>query len=126
MRIINIASAHGLVASAHKAAYVAAKHGVLGLTKVAAIELANTGVTANAICPGWVLTPLVEKQLRDRSQQNGTDVETEQRELLAEKQPMSQFTTPEQIGALAAFLCSDDAKTITGAPLSVDGGWAAQ
>ncbi len=125
-RIINIASAHGLVASAQKAAYVAAKHGVLGLTKVAALELANTGVTANAICPGWVMTPLVEKQLRDRAQQNGTDVATEERQLLAEKQPMLQFTTPEQIGALAAFLCSDQAKTITGAPLSIDGGWVAQ
>jgi 3-hydroxybutyrate dehydrogenase len=125
-RIINIASAHGLVASTQKAAYVAAKHGVLGLTKVAALELANSGVTANAICPGWVLTPLVEKQLRDRAQQNGTDMATEQRQLVAEKQPMSQFTTPEQIGALAAFLCSDQAKTITGAPLSIDGGWVAQ
>ncbi len=125
-RIINIASAHGLVASVQKAAYVAAKHGVLGLTKVAALELANSGVTVNAICPGWVMTPLVEKQLRDRARQNGTDVTTEERQLLAEKQPMSQFTTPEQIGALAAFLCSDQAKTITGAPLSIDGGWVAQ
>ena len=125
-RIINIASAHGLVASAQKSAYVAAKHGVLGLTKVAALELANTGVTANAICPGWVLTPLVEKQLRARAHQNSTDVETEERQLLAEKQPMLQFTTPEQIGALAAFLCSEGAKTISGAPLSIDGGWVAQ
>jgi 3-hydroxybutyrate dehydrogenase len=125
-RIINIASAHGLVASAQKSAYVAAKHGVLGLTKVAALELANTGVTANAICPGWVLTPLVETQLRDRARRNGTDIETAKRELLAEKQPMAQFTTPEQIGALAAFLCSDQATTITGAPLSIDGGWVAQ
>jgi 3-hydroxybutyrate dehydrogenase len=125
-RIINIASAHGLVASPQKVAYVAAKHGVLGMTKVAAIELANTGITANAICPGWVLTPLVEKQLEDRARQEGTDVEREKHQFLTEKQAMAQFSTPEQIGALAAFLCSDDASTITGAPLSIDGGWVAQ
>ena len=125
-RIINIASAHGLTASAQKVAYVAAKHAVVGITKVAALELANAGVTANAICPGWVLTPLVERQLRDRAQKNGTSFETEKKELLAEKQPMHEFSTPEQIGALAAFLCSDDARTITGAPLSIDGGWLAQ
>ncbi len=124
-RIINIASAHGLTASAQKSAYVAAKHGVVGVTKVAALELANAGVTANAICPGWVLTPLVEKQLRDRAQKNGTDFETARRDLVAEKQPMHEFTTPEQIGALTAFLCSEDARTITGAPLSIDGGWMA-
>ncbi len=125
-RIINIASAHGLVASPQKVAYVAAKHGVLGMTKVAAIELANSGVTVNAICPGWVLTPLVEKQLADRAKQSGTDVEQQKQNMLTEKQPMAQFSTPEQIGALAAFLCSDDARTITGAPLSIDGGWVAQ
>lgn len=125
-RIINIASAHGLVASAQKAAYVAAKHGVLGLTKVTAIELANTGITANAICPGWVLTPLVEQQLRDRAARNGTDIEREKHTMLAEKQPLTAFTTPEQIGALTVFLCSDAASTITGVPLSVDGGWTAQ
>jgi len=125
-RIINIASAHGLVASAQKVAYVAAKHGVVGMTKVAAIELANFGVTVNAICPGWVLTPLVEKQLADRAKQEGTDVEQQKQKFLTEKQPMAQFSTPEQIGALAAFLCSDDARTITGAPLSIDGGWVAQ
>ena len=125
-RIINIASAHGLVASPQKVAYVAAKHGVVGMTKVAAIELANHGVTVNAICPGWVLTPLVQKQLEDRAKQEGTDVETQKRRFLAEKQPMVQFSTPEQIGALAVFLCSDAAKTITGAPLSIDGGWVAQ
>jgi 3-hydroxybutyrate dehydrogenase len=124
-RIINIASAHGLVASANKAAYVAAKHGVLGLTKVAAIELANSGVTANAICPGWVLTPLVEQQLQDRAGRNGTGVEQEKQAMLAEKQPMLQFTTPDQIGALAVFLCSDAARTMTGIPLSIDGGWVA-
>jgi 3-hydroxybutyrate dehydrogenase len=125
-RIITIASAHGLVASAQKAAYVAAKHAVLGLTKVAAIELANSGVTANAICPGWVLTPLVEQQLRDRARATETDIESAKRQFLAEKQPMTRFTTPEQIGALAAFLCSESAATITGAPVSIDGGWVAQ
>jgi len=125
-RIINIASAHGLVASAQKVAYVAAKHGVLGMTKVAAIELANTGVTVNAICPGWVLTPLVQKQLSDRAAKEGLTIEHETQVLLAEKQPMMQFTTPEQIGALAVFLSSNAASTITGAPLSIDGGWVAQ
>ena len=125
-RIINIASAHGLVASAQKVAYVAAKHGVLGMTKVAAIELANTGVTVNAICPGWVKTPLVEKQLHDRATRDGTTVEYQTHALVAEKQPMVKFTTPEQIGGLAVFLCSDSAATITGVPLSIDGGWTAQ
>jgi 3-hydroxybutyrate dehydrogenase len=125
-RIINIASAHGLVASPQKVAYVAAKHGVVGMTKVAAIELANSGITANAICPGWVLTPLVEKQLQDRAAREGTTVEQQTHILVSEKQPMAQFSTPEQIGALAVFLCSDAAKTITGTPLSVDGGWTAQ
>ncbi len=124
-RIINIASAHGLVASPHKVAYVAAKHGVVGATKVAAIEAANDGVTVNAICPGWVLTPLVEKQLEDRAKQNGTDVETEKKAMLSETQPMHKFSTPEEIGALAVFLCSDGAQTITGVPLSIDGGWVA-
>lgn len=125
-RIINIASAHGLVASANKVAYVAAKHGVLGATKVAAIELANSGVTVNAICPGWVLTPLVQKQLEDRAVANGTDVEAEKKKLLAEKQPMLKFTTPEHLGALAVFLCSDGAETMTGVAHSMDGGWVAQ
>jgi 3-hydroxybutyrate dehydrogenase len=125
-RIINVASAHGLVASAQKVAYVAAKHGVVGMTKVAAIELANAGVTVNAICPGWVLTPLVEKQLHDRAARDGTSVEQETRALVAEKQPMVKFTTPEQVGGLAVFLCSDAAATITGTPLSIDGGWVAQ
>ena len=125
-RIINIASAHGLVASPQKVAYVAAKHGVVGMTKVAAIELANHGVTVNAICPGWVLTPLVQKQIEDKAKAQGIDVETVKHAFLAEKQPMLQFSTPEQIGALAVFLCSEGAKTITGAPLSIDGGWVAQ
>jgi 3-hydroxybutyrate dehydrogenase len=96
------------------------------MTKVAAIELANHGVTVNAICPGWVLTPLVQKQLEDRAAREGTDVETQKLRFLTEKQPMAQFSTPEQIGALAVFLCSEGARTITGAPLSIDGGWVAQ
>jgi 3-hydroxybutyrate dehydrogenase len=125
-RIVNIASAHGLVGSEHKVAYVAAKHGVLGMTKVAAIELANDGVTVNAICPGWVLTPLVEKQLADRAKEKGSTVENETKAFVTEKQPMAQFSTPEEIGALTVFLCSDGAKTITGVPLSIDGGWTAQ
>jgi 3-hydroxybutyrate dehydrogenase len=125
-RIINIASAHGLVASAQKVAYVAAKHGVVGMTKVAGIEMANAGVTVNAICPGWVLTPLVEKQLQDRATKEGSTVEKVTHTMLTEKQPMAQFSTPEQIGALAVFLCSDAAKTMTGTPLSIDGGWLAQ
>jgi len=124
-RIINIASAHGLVASEQKVAYVAAKHGVVGMTKVAAIELANCGVTANVICPGWVMTPLVQKQLEDRAAKLGTDVATQEREMLAEKQPMHKFSTPAGIGGLVVFLCSDAAETITGAPLSIDGGWVA-
>jgi 3-hydroxybutyrate dehydrogenase len=125
-RIINIASAHGLVASAQKAAYVAAKHGLVGLTKVAALELANAGVTVNAICPGWVATPLVQKQLEDRAAKEGTTVEAMAQEFLREKQPMLQFSTPAEIGALAVFLCSDAAKTITGSAQSIDGGWVAQ
>jgi 3-hydroxybutyrate dehydrogenase len=125
-RIINIASAHGLVASRDKSAYVAAKHGVVGLTKVTAIELANDGITVNAICPGWVLTPLVQKQIDERAAAEGKTAEAVTQNFLAEKQPMVRFSTPEQIGALAAFLCSDSAATITGAPLSIDGGWVAQ
>jgi 3-hydroxybutyrate dehydrogenase len=124
-RIINIASAHGLVASGRKSAYVAAKHAVVGLTKVTAIELADFGVTANAICPGWVLTPLVQRQLEARAAQEGISVEQAQHAFLSEKQPMTRFSSPEDLGALAVFLSSDAAKTITGAPLSMDGGWVA-
>ena len=124
-RIINIASAHGLVGSAQKSAYVAAKHGLVGLTKVGAIELANDGVTVNAICPGWVLTPLVEAQLQDRAARESAPVEEVKLRLLTEKQPMAQFTTPAGIGGLAVFLCSEAARTITGASLSIDGGWVA-
>jgi 3-hydroxybutyrate dehydrogenase len=124
-RIINIASAHGLVASPEKAAYVAAKHGLVGLTKVAAIECANDGITVNAICPGWVLTPLVEKQLQDRATKEGKSVEEVKLSFLTEKQPMAKFTTAEEIGELAVFLCSDGAQSMTGAPISIDGGWVA-
>jgi 3-hydroxybutyrate dehydrogenase len=125
-RIINIASAHGLVASEQKVAYVAAKHGLVGLSKVVAIEAANDGVTCNAICPGWVLTPLVQKQIDDRAKASGKSVRDEEIALLDEKQPMHQFTKPESIGALTVFLCSDAAETITGSAYSIDGGWVAQ
>jgi 3-hydroxybutyrate dehydrogenase len=125
-RIINIASTHGLVASAQKAAYVAAKHGVLGLTKVVALETATTGITCNAICPGWVLTPLVQKQIDDRAAQEKIDSAAAQVKLLGEKQPSLEFATPEQIGAAALFLCSDAAAQIRGIALPVDGGWTAQ
>jgi 3-hydroxybutyrate dehydrogenase len=125
-RIVNIASAHGLVASVHKAAYVAAKHGLIGLTKTVALETAPTGVTCNAICPGWVLTPLVQKQIdalaaRDRM----TEAEAKTK-LLAEKQPSHEFATPDQIGGMVVFLCSDAASQMRGAALTVDGGWTAQ
>jgi len=125
-RIINIASAHGLVASTEKVAYVSAKHGLLGLTKVVAIENANDGVTCNAICPGWVLTPLVQQQIDARAKSSGKSVREEEIALLSEKQPMHQFTKPESIGALAVFLCSDAAATMTGSAYSIDGGWVAQ
>jgi 3-hydroxybutyrate dehydrogenase len=125
-RIINIASAHGLVASGGKVAYVAAKHGIIGITKTVALEAANDGVTSNAICPGWVLTPLVEKQIEARAKAAGLSIEQAKNELLGEKQPMLQFTTPEKLGALAVFLCSDAASTTTGAAFSMDGGWVAQ
>jgi 3-hydroxybutyrate dehydrogenase len=125
-RIINIASAHGLVGSADKSAYVAAKHGIVGLTKVGAIELANAGVTVNAICPGWVLTPLVQAQLDARAKTENTSVQTVTHAFLTDKQPMAQFSTPEGIGGLVVFLCSEAARTITGAALSIDGGWVAQ
>jgi 3-hydroxybutyrate dehydrogenase len=125
-RIINIASAHGLVASTQKVAYVSAKHGLVGLTKVVAVENANEGVTCNAICPGWVLTPLVQQQIDARSKTSGKSVREEEIELLSEKQPMHQFTKPESIGALAVFLCTDAAETITGSAYSIDGGWVAQ
>lgn len=125
-RIINIASAHGLVASGEKAAYVSAKHGLIGLTKVTAIETANQGITCNAICPGWVLTPLVSQQIEARARSEGVPFERAREDLVREKQPMLDYTTPEKIGAFAVFLCSEAASTITGAALSIDGGWVAQ
>ena len=125
-RIINIASAHGLVASAQKTAYVAAKHGIIGLTKSVALETANTGVTCNAICPGWVLTALVQKQIDARAAAAGqTDAEAKIA-LVSEKQPDHEFTTPEDLGALAVFLCSDAARVVRGASYVMDGGWTAQ
>ncbi|MEJ2894480.1 3-hydroxybutyrate dehydrogenase [Bordetella avium] len=125
-RIINIASAHGLVGSAQKSAYVAAKHGVVGLTKVVALETAGSGVTANAICPGWVRTPLVEKQISALAAKDGVDQEAAARELLSEKQPSLQFVSPEQLGGAAVFLASEAAAQITGTTISVDGGWTAR
>ena len=125
-RIINIASAHGLVASATKCAYVASKHGILGLTKVVALETAKTGVTCNAICPGWVLTPLVQKQIDEWAKRDNIPVEKAKELLLMEKQPSGEFASPEQIGGLAVFLCSDAAAQIRGASVSIDGAWTAQ
>lgn len=125
-RIINIASAHGLVASAQKSAYVTAKHGVIGLTKTVALETALTPITCNAICPGWVLTPLVQKQIDDRAAREGKSVDAAKKELLGEKQPSLEFVTPAELGGLAVFLCSDSAAQIRGAAYNVDGGWLAQ
>ncbi len=125
-RIVNIASAHGLVASGGKVAYVSAKHGLLGMTKVVAIDHANDGITCNAICPGWVLTPLVQKQIEDHAKEQGIPVDKAKENLLKEKQPMLQFSTPEHLGALTVYLCSDAAETITGTTVSMDGGWTAQ
>jgi len=125
-RIVNVASTHALVASVNKAAYVAAKHGVVGLTKVVALETATTNVTCNAICPGFVLTPLVQKQIDDRAAAARITTAQARVELLSEKQPSHEFATPEQIGALAMFLCTGDAAQIRGATLTVDGGWTAQ
>ncbi|WP_282344571.1 3-hydroxybutyrate dehydrogenase [Pseudomonas sp. PS02288] len=124
-RIINIASAHGLAASAGKSAYVAAKHGLVGLSKSVALETATTGVTCNAICPGWVLTPLVQAQIDERAKVDG-DVARARHDLLAEKQPSLDFVTPEQLGELALFLCSDAAAQVRGAAWNMDGGWLAQ
>ena len=125
-RIVNVASVHGLVASTQKAAYVAAKHGVIGLTKVVALETAATGVTCNAICPGWVLTPLVQRQIDDLAARERLPGDEARARLLGEKQPSGAFATAAQIGALAAFLCSEDAAQIRGAALPVDGAWLAQ
>jgi 3-hydroxybutyrate dehydrogenase len=125
-RIVNIASTHGLVASVEKSAYVAAKHGVIGLTKAIALETATTGVTCNAICPGWVLTPLVQQQIDVRAKREGLSNDQAKAALLAEKQPSGEFATPEQIGGVCVFLCSDAAAQIRGAAVPVDGAWLAQ
>ncbi len=125
-RIINVASVHGLVASAQKSAYVAAKHGVVGFTKSVALECATTGVTVNAICPGWVLTPLVQKQVDARAAAGGISEPEARKALLGEKQPSLQFTTPEQLGELAVFLCGAAADNVRGVAWAVDGGWTAQ
>jgi 3-hydroxybutyrate dehydrogenase len=125
-RIINLASVHGLVGSAGKSAYVAAKHGLVGLTKVTALENAGTGVTCNAICPGWVLTPLVQKQVDDRAARDGIPNDQAKKALLLEKQPSGEFVTPEELGALAVFFCSPAADQVRGVAWNMDGGWAAQ
>lgn len=125
-RIVNVASVHGLVGSAQKSAYVAAKHGVVGFTKVTALETAATGVTCNAICPGWVLTPLVQKQVDAKAAEHGLSNEDATRLLLGEKEPSMQFTTPEELGGLAVFFCSPAANNVRGVAWNMDGGWAAQ
>jgi 3-hydroxybutyrate dehydrogenase len=125
-RIINVASVHGLVGSAQKSAYVAAKHGLVGFTKVTGLETAHSGVTCNAICPGWVLTPLVQKQVDDRAAREGISKEQAKKALVSEKQPSGEFVTPEDLGALAVFLCSPAANQVRGAAWNMDGGWAAQ
>ncbi|HAX91721.1 MAG TPA: 3-hydroxybutyrate dehydrogenase, partial [Rhodospirillaceae bacterium] len=121
----NISSVHGVVASANKIAYVGAKHGVIGMTKVVALETAGSGITCNAICPGWVLTPLVQAQIDAIAVRDGLTNEEASAKLLSEKQPSKQFATPEDIGGLAVFLCSDAARQITGASYTIDGGWSA-
>jgi len=125
-RIVNIASAHGLVGSVQKVAYVAAKHGILGLTKVVALETAESGITCNAICPGWVLTPLVQKQIDARAAAENKTIAQAERDLLSEKQPSLRFATPEQLGSLVVFLSSPGADNMTGTSLPVDGGWTAR
>ena len=125
-RIINVASAHGLVASASKSAYVASKHGIVGFTKSVALETARTGITSNAICPGWVLTPLVQKQIDARAANEGISIEQAQNELLAEKEPSLQFTTPQELGELAVFFCSPAGNNVRGVAWQMDGAWTAQ
>ena len=125
-RIINIASVHGLVGSAQKSAYVAAKHGIVGLTKVTALENAKTGITCNAICPGWVLTPLVQKQVDARAEREGISNEAAKNALVSEKQPSGEFVAPEQLAALAIFLCGPDGAEVRGVAWNMDGGWTAQ
>ncbi|PZX47933.1 3-hydroxybutyrate dehydrogenase [Roseinatronobacter thiooxidans] len=124
-RVINISSAHGLTASPYKSAYIAAKHGIVGLSKTTALEAAGKGVTCNAICPGYVLTPIVEKQIPDQMKTHGMDRETVIKEVMLARQPSGEFATVEQMGGTAVFLCSDAAAQITGTTISVDGGWTA-
>lgn len=125
-RIINVASVHGLVGSAEKSAYVAAKHGLVGLTKVVALENATTGITCNAICPGWVLTPLVQKQVDAKAAAQGISNADATKQLLGEKEPSLQFTTPDELGALAVFFCSPAGNNVRGVAWNMDGGWSAQ
>lgn len=125
-RIVNIASAHGLVASVQKAAYISAKHGLVGFTKVTALETARTGVTCNAICPGWTITPLVQQQIDARAQRDGISNDEAKQVVVSEKQPSGEFVTIEQLAALAVFLCSDAANQVRGVAWNVDGGWVAQ
>ena len=125
-RIINIASVHGLVASAEKSAYVAAKHGIVGLTKTVALETAATGITCNAICPGWVLTPLVQKQVEARATRDNISEDAAKKSLLGEKQPSMHFATAEQLAQVAVFMCSPAANEVRGVAWNVDGGWVAQ
>ncbi|MBB4188362.1 3-hydroxybutyrate dehydrogenase [Sinorhizobium terangae] len=125
-RIINIASAHGLVASPFKSAYVAAKHGIMGLTKTVALEVAENGITANSICPGYVLTPLVEKQIPDQARTRGITEAQVVNDVMLKGQPTKKFITVEQVASLALYLASDDAAQITGTHVSMDGGWTAQ
>ncbi|MDG2284220.1 MAG: 3-hydroxybutyrate dehydrogenase [Alphaproteobacteria bacterium] len=125
-RIVNISSVHGLVASVEKVAYIAAKHGLIGMTKVTALETAGTGVTCNAICPGWVNTPLVMTQIQARADQDSISTDQATVDLLSEKQPSGQFTTIEQLGATAVFLCSDAASNMSGTTMTLDGAWSAQ
>lgn len=125
-RVINISSVHGLVASPNKSAYVSAKHGLIGLTKVTALENATDGVTCNAICPGWVLTPLVQKQINTIADNNNISNDEARIKLLSEKEPTLDFTTPKDIGEMVAFLCSDAGRNITGSTYTMDGGWSAR
>ncbi|EEW26004.1 3-hydroxybutyrate dehydrogenase [Rhodobacter ferrooxidans] len=124
-RVVNIASAHGLTASPYKSAYIAAKHGLVGLSKTTALETAGQGITCNAVCPGYVLTPLVEAQIPDQMKAHGMDRETVVREVMLSRQPSRQFATTEQLGGTVVFLCSPHADQITGTTISVDGGWTA-